>query len=73
VCSKCFSKRNYSEIYDAYYCQSCDIWLENTCGSKECDYCFNRPLKPSLVVSHTGDVRTSPVDILEIKQQELEK
>lgn len=48
-CKKCNGERSYCEEHDAHYCKSCDIWLEKDCRSKTCDYCKDRPIKPSEV------------------------
>jgi hypothetical protein len=46
-CPTCSNeKRSYSEEYDAYYCDFCNSWLEDTCGDSDCEYCNNRPEKP---------------------------
>lgn len=37
----------YNEKHDAYYCLKCNQWLEDGCADKKCDYCKNRPKKPS--------------------------
>ena len=36
----------YSEQYDAYYCESCNEWLEDICTDRDCEFCKNRPIKP---------------------------
>lgn len=47
----CGKERKYSYRYDAYYCESCDKWLEPRCQAgditKPCIYCDERPEKPS--------------------------
>ena len=43
----CGSEVQYNSEYDAYYCELCNQWLEKTCDDPECDYCINRPEKPS--------------------------
>lgn len=47
TCIKCDSKSHYSETYDSYYCKKCDEWLDDTCDDKECEFCSQRPKKPS--------------------------
>jgi len=42
----CGNKRKYSDEYDAYYCDSCNKWLEAKCNHPECEYCPNRPENP---------------------------
>lgn len=41
--------KKYCETYDAYYNPITDEWLEKKCSDPECDYCKNRPDKPSEV------------------------
>lgn len=40
--------------YDAYYCKTCDEWLEPTCGDPLCTTCKNRPDKPSQMTDEKG-------------------
>lgn len=47
----------YCDVYDAFYCPSCDVWLERPCGDSECPYCPGRSDQPS--GTHTEG---SPVD-----------
>lgn len=42
----CEETRKYSKEFDAYYCESCNKWLEDTCIDVDCVYCNNRPLTP---------------------------
>jgi len=37
---------SYSEVYDAYYCETCNEWLDSACDDPTCEYCINRPLTP---------------------------
>jgi hypothetical protein len=37
----------YSEEYDAYYCETCNEWLESSCDDPTCEYCVNRPKVPN--------------------------
>lgn len=46
-CPHCNEVKSYSGLYDAYYCSNCDIWLEKQCDDPYCEYCSNRPEKPS--------------------------
>ena len=46
ICSACRNPGIRSERYDAYYCASCNIWLEGGCGDLECEFCSNRPINP---------------------------
>lgn len=54
-CEKCGSEKKYSQKYDAFYCESCDIWLEKLCADWDCEFCANRPEKPSLVRNHNEE------------------
>ena len=45
----CEDELSYSETYDAYFCETCDIWFESECPDRECYYCSNRPDRPSEV------------------------
>lgn len=46
-CVKCGTPYNYCEVYDAEYCEKCDEWLIEKCGDPTCEFCANRPEKPS--------------------------
>lgn len=37
LCPTCKKLIIYSDKWDAYYCQCCNIWLEPGCGGKEGD------------------------------------
>ena len=47
----CGASYLYNEEYDAYYCEYCDVWVEDGCGDDECTFCHSRPEKPSQVKS----------------------
>ena len=38
----------YNEQYDSYYDPVNDVWLESKCSDPNCDYCSNRPERPSM-------------------------
>jgi hypothetical protein len=44
---KCGSERQYSNRYDAYYCELCNKWIDDKCTNPECEFCSKRPDKPS--------------------------
>ena len=46
-CPTCKSEKSYSARYDAYYCELCNKWLEVACNDPNCEYCAERPEKPS--------------------------
>jgi hypothetical protein len=43
----CPHPRSYSQKHDAYYCEKCDKWLEGNCRDPECEFCRDRPERPS--------------------------
>lgn len=64
-CEKNPEKR-YCRIFDAYFCEKCDMWLEDKCSSlkNECIFrCSERPEKPSQIKKSCGklsvDTKTS--------------
>ena len=50
-CHVCSSELQYSYKYDAYYCELCNTWLEEPCDSVDCEFCANRPSKPSQITN----------------------
>lgn len=42
----CRTTRIYYEVYDAYFCPKCNVWLESRCSDPKCEYCTKRPEKP---------------------------
>jgi len=50
-CPKCESELDvkYSGTYDAHYCETCDIWVQDICEDSDCEFCVGRPDKPSQV------------------------
>jgi hypothetical protein len=46
---KCDHQKKYCRKYDSQYCETCDSWTEGKCGDKDCDFCKERPDKPSQV------------------------
>lgn len=45
-CATCGSPRIYHEAFDAYFCASCNTWLEDPCGDPNCASCSSRPSAP---------------------------
>ena len=39
--------KRYNGEYDSYYDDEKDIWLEKPCQYEDCEFCSNRPTKPS--------------------------
>jgi hypothetical protein len=50
LCKNCGSEIQYNNQYDAYFCELCNKWLEESCGNPTCDYCNERPEKPSQIL-----------------------
>lgn len=46
VCPRCCEHRIYFDDYDAFFCASCNVWLESACSDATCEYCKDRPEKP---------------------------
>ncbi len=47
-CAEHWGAEKYSDKYDAIYCKQCDKWLESKCSDLHCEFCFDRPRKPSM-------------------------
>lgn len=47
TCEKCGSRLKHSERHDAFYCPRCDEWTERKCRDPDCEFCRDRPEKPS--------------------------
>ena len=45
-CPSCSGPRIYHDDYDAYFCASCNAWLEKRCSDIKCNYCSDRPEWP---------------------------
>jgi hypothetical protein len=39
-----------NEYYDAEYCKLCDAWIEGKCDDIRCNFCPQRPEKPSQAI-----------------------
>lgn len=46
TCS-CGNKPDYDFDHDAFFCKVCDVWLDEKCDDVNCEYCKDRPEKPS--------------------------
>jgi predicted RNA-binding Zn-ribbon protein involved in translation (DUF1610 family) len=53
-CPDCNNLVSYAEKYDAYYCPTCNEWLEQKCSDPECTFCPNRPANPVEVTDETA-------------------
>lgn len=49
-CRACGSEVQYNSRHDAYYCELCNKWLERKCDDQNCEFCNDRPEKPSQLV-----------------------
>lgn len=47
---KCGHLKKFCKQYDALYCPECDVWTEKKCDDKDCEFCSDRPKKPSQVL-----------------------
>ena len=43
----CEEIKSFSVEHDCFYCKNCNLWLEEKCDDEECEYCRDRPPKPS--------------------------
>ena len=46
VCSRCDETVSYSDEFDTFYCDNCNLWLEERCVDPLCDVCPKRPIRP---------------------------
>jgi hypothetical protein len=46
VCGACEAPRVYHEAFDAFFCATCNCWLEEACSDPSCVFCTNRPVHP---------------------------
>lgn len=44
----CNHELMYHPVWDCMFCPECDEWLESSCPDPLCEYCIDRPEKPSL-------------------------
>lgn len=58
-CKFCGTEAEMCSEYDAMFCPVCDIWLEQRCGDPFCEFCADRPSRPSRVKEWTDgqDIR----------------
>lgn len=47
LCDHCGNNTYYCVEHDADHCSFCDKWLENACKDPQCEFCKDRPDKPS--------------------------
>jgi hypothetical protein len=43
----CGGTLRYCFEHDASYCPGCDVWTEKACSGAACEYCGERPERPS--------------------------
>jgi hypothetical protein len=50
-CDKCANdNKDYCEAFDAFFCITCDLWIERGCNDPQCRCgCNQRPARPSEV------------------------
>ena len=48
-CKFCGTAAEICPEYDAMYCPTCDIWVEQRCGDPFCEFCTDHPPRPSRV------------------------
>lgn len=41
------TRGEYNERHDAFYSPKKDIWIDKNCKDPNCEYCKDRPNKPS--------------------------
>jgi hypothetical protein len=46
-CPVCGEPQWFDEKHDAEFCARCDEWRIKVCGDGGCDYCRDRPARPS--------------------------
>jgi len=46
VCVRCERVVSYSENFDTFYCEDCNLWLEERCVDPLCTVCAKRPIRP---------------------------
>ena len=53
----CSSSKDYSDDYDAYFCASCNVWLESGCKDPDCIFCKDRPNTPFPTLDKIDDIQ----------------
>jgi hypothetical protein len=48
--------------HDAHFCKACDVWLTSVCQDTECEFCADRPPRPSLVEDRRTWDEAKPTD-----------
>ena len=48
TCDACGKTGKYNEQFDSYYCEACNIWIDNMCRDTHCAFCINRPETPNI-------------------------
>ncbi len=46
-CDTCKTKKAYIRKYDSFACLKCDAWHDSKCSDVDCEFCSDRPEKPS--------------------------
>ncbi len=71
-CPLCGSEEKYNSRYDAFYCDKCDRWLEEACGSPLCYYCATRPNRPSIAVREAEIIKYNRLGIYRPEQMHFD-
>ena len=43
----CGCEMGYNERHDSRFCKTCDEWKSARCSDVDCEFCADRPKKPS--------------------------
>ena len=46
-CSTCLETLSYNDEFDSVYCAKCNMWNDSPCTDPSCEFCVDRPEKPS--------------------------
>lgn len=46
-CPSCLERLTYNDEFDSVFCLPCDEWRDIPCADPSCEYCAERPKKPS--------------------------
>lgn len=51
------TEQDYSDDYDAYFCASCNVWLETGCTDPTCMFCADRPKHPLPTIDQIDNIQ----------------
>jgi hypothetical protein len=46
TCPHCTTQRVYYDDHDAFFCPTCNTWIEAPCSDDHCRFCVGRPERP---------------------------